>query len=581
MAIINRLLVNFNYKLIDDSFDFYMITTKDNYIKRGAYILDKPVDKLKALSLAYENGRNAFIMFKKNTVSKSYLSNEITDEIISVFKVLSNEIKDYILFRLFIYSMNNYDSNELSFNNLTGKLYIYSSSWMSNNRNSFKALRIDVDQEMHILLEATSFTKLSLFNEKIKKDYLIPKYQFSANNSLKRNLNYDDASSVYIRKPLYNTKAEIPFLDLSDLKKKTTKVYYMYWILDLLKDKYNNFFTFTLDEIEVKGSIGKIKDKKFLDKAIQEISDKEINIVNLIKEQEYSDEFNTLCEKFQSTFKIVKISNEIKEHALNVVFIHNKEYYSEKGYNDPYKEFKRDSVIQCVTYEDSVNKIINDNEVIFNTIIKELAIKNEIINEQRFIIDDWQNYNYLENYVFGKEKDGMFYFMKIRPNGEFYFEYKLDDFRKFKDEQFEECANILFCYKGKEKTIISDCNSNILLLSRTNMYCLPNKSVLEKGNISRSKESRLNNLSGIVDINLFNYNDSIYFNSGIVGSGMKYGIPKASLLYKVDVIRGKNIFMDLLNTLSVSFVKYNSFTVLPYPMKYLNEHINMNNNIKE
>jgi hypothetical protein len=104
---------------------------------------------------------------------------------------------------------------------------------------------------------------------------------------------------------------------------------------------------------------------------------------------------------------------------------------------------------------------------------------------------------------------------------------------------------------------------------------LPNKSVLEKGNISRSKESRLNNLSGIVDINLFNYNDSIYFNSGIVGSGMKYGIPKASLLYKVDVIKGKNIFMDLLNTLSVSFVKYNSFTVLPYPIKYLNEYINM------
>lgn len=581
MAIINRLLVNFNYKLIDDSFDFYMITTKDNYIKRGTYILDKPVDKLMALSLAYENGRNAFIMFKKNTVSKSYLNNEITDEIISVSKVLSNEIKDYILFRLFIYSMNNYDSSELSFNNLTGKLFIYSSSWMSNNRNSFKALRIDVDQEMHILLEATSFTKLSLFKEKIKKDYLIPKYQFSANNSLKRNLNYDDASSVYIRKPLYNTKAEIPFLDLSDLKKKSTKVYYLYWILELLRDKYNKFFTFTLDEIEVKGSIGKIKDKKFLDKAIQEIFDKEINIVNLIKEQEYSDEFNTLCEKFKSIFRIVKISNEIKEHALNVVFIHNKEYYSEKGYNDPYKEFKRDSVIQCVTYEDSVNKIINDNEVIFNTIIKELAIKNEIINEQRFIIDDWQNYNYSENYVFGKEKDGMFYFMKIRPNGEFYFEYKLDDFRKFKDEQFEECANILSCYKGKEKTIISDCNSNILLLSRTNMYCLPNKSVLEKGNIRRSKESRLNNISGIVDINLFNYNDSIYFNSGIVGSGMKYGIPKASLLYKVDVIKGKNIFIDLLNTLSVSFVKYNSFTVLPYPIKYLNEYINMNNNIKE
>ena len=46
---------------------------------------------------------------------------------------------------------------------------------------------------------------------------------------------------------------------------------------------------------------------------------------------------------------------------------------------------------------------------------------------------------------------------------------------------------------------------------------------------------------------------------------------------KVDVKNGENIFVDLLNTLSVSFVKYNSFTVLPYPLKYLNEYINMIN----
>ena len=98
MAIINRLLVNFNYKLIDDSFDFYMITTKDNYIKRGAYILDKPVDKLKALSLAYENGRNAFIMFKKNTVSTSFGKFGI------LFKSISNSFWNDIR-RMFIHEV--------------------------------------------------------------------------------------------------------------------------------------------------------------------------------------------------------------------------------------------------------------------------------------------------------------------------------------------------------------------------------------------------------------------------------------------------------------------------------------------
>ncbi len=578
MAIINHLLVEFNYSVIDENFDFYVITTKDNYIKKGAYILDKPVDRLKALSLAYENGKNAFIMFRKNIVSKAYLNNEIEDEIIKITKVSANEIKDYILFRLFIYSINNFESNELSFNNLTGKLYLYSSSWMSSNRKSFKALRIDISQDMNILAEATSFTSLSLFNDKTKKDSTIPKYQFAANNALKRVLNYDDASSVYIHKPLYNTKAEIPFLDLSDLKKKTTKAYYIYWLLEVLQNKYSKFFSFEFDQIKIEKTIEKIKDKDFLEKAIKEISDKEINIINLIKEEEYKEEFNDLCTLFRTKFKFVNIATKIKENSLNVVFLHNKEYYSEKGFNDPYKELKRDVVIQCITYEDSLNKIIKNNEAIFNTIIKELAIKNEIINEKRIIIDDWQSYGYLKNYVFGKEKDGIFYFVKIKPNGEFELAYKIDDFRKFNDKEFDECATILSSYKGKEKIIISDAYSNIVLVSRTNTFCLPNKDIFEKGNISRSKESRIKNLSGVVDINLFNYNNSIYFNSGVIGSGMKYGIPKASLLYKVDIENGENIFEGLLNTLSVSFVKYNSYTVLPYPLKYLNEYINMMNN---
>ena len=86
-------------------------------------------------------------MFKKDAISKSYLNNEIEDEITKIDKISSSEIKDYILFRLFLYSLNNYEFDEMSFNNLAGKLFIYSSSWMSKNRKSFMALNVDVDQQ--------------------------------------------------------------------------------------------------------------------------------------------------------------------------------------------------------------------------------------------------------------------------------------------------------------------------------------------------------------------------------------------------------------------------------------------------
>ena len=89
-------------------------------------------------------------------------------------------------------------------------------------------------------------------------------------------------------------------------------------------------------------------------------------------------------------------------------------------------------------------------------------------------------------------------------------------------------------------------------------------------------------LEGIVDICFYEKDNQHYYSSGMVGKGMNTGIPKASLIYKVDLLKGQNILESLLKTMSVAFVKYNSFTVLPYPFKYLREYIEMDeaNNTK-
>ena len=61
---------------------------------------------------------------------------------------------------------------------------------------------------------------------------------------------------------------------------------------------------------------------------------------------------------------------------------------------------------------------------------------------------------------------------------------------------------------------------------------------------------------------------------------MNASIPKANLLYKVTVVNGRNIIESVLGMMSVMFVKYNNFTVLPYPMKYLREYIKMNGGVQ-
>ena len=166
MAISNQLQVKFNYSEINNKYDFYIITTSDKYISGGAYILDKPMDLLRAESVVFDNGRSIFIMFEKGLITKFTIINQLIDEKLTIKQVNSEDIKDYILLRLFLYSLNNFESDENKFNNVAGKLYITRPKWIAKNGKTFKALNINVDEKLCLTAEATTFTHTSCFTNK-------------------------------------------------------------------------------------------------------------------------------------------------------------------------------------------------------------------------------------------------------------------------------------------------------------------------------------------------------------------------------------------------------------------------------
>lgn len=572
MAITNKLQVEFNYKKIDESYDFYVVTTIDKYIKSGAFILDKPLGSLRAESVVFDNGRSLFIMFKKGMINRLDLINQIEDEKLSLKQVNSYELKDYILFRLFLFSLNNFDTDEIKFNNITGKFYITSSSWLSRNKKSFKALNINVDQNLNIVGEATTFTHLSLFsNQKLLFDY--PKYVFSDKNcSLKRVLRPDN-NDAFIRKSLYGQKAEIPFFSFYSLKElKNNKVFLLYEVLNLLKNKFSGLLRFSFKDITVNKTIGQIRDADFVEYVKQIVTFKEVNIVNWSNSSEYDEEFNSIVNIFTlGKMAPVIISKNIKSGSYNLIFLHSKEYYEQNKYNDPYKSFPKDEVVQHITIEDSVDKIINDDEAIYETLLKEFLIKDDIINSKKISLDEWASFGFEKDYIFGREKDGVHYFIVVKPNGQFEFYSKKDNFSSFGNAVLDACSNYLTDNKGKEKTVVANSNGDIIVISRTASYLLPSQDIFKVEKISRDKESRNKYLGGVVDINLY---DNAY-SVGIKGSGMNSRIPKAPHIYQIDVINGDNFIEELLETMAVTFVKYNFFTVMPYPIKYLNEYILM------
>ena len=580
MAISNKLIVTFNHTKIDAAYDFYVITTSDKYINNGAYVLDKPIETLKAESVVFDNGRSLFIMFKKKAIDRVDLVRNIEDEKLSVKQVYSDELKDYILFRLFLFSLNNFNFDDNKFNNITGKFYVTNPSWMAKNRNTFKALSINVDQSLCLIAEASTFTKLCLFpNKKALLNY--PKYDFSnKNGGLKRVLRPDN-ENVYIRKSLFGVKAEIPFFEFSSKKIKNNKVFYIYYVLDILNKKFNDLLSFDFERVNIIKSIGRSRDEKVDEKVGEIVSFKSINLVNWSNSSDYDDEFKDIVDLF-TIGKIgpVTVEKTIIDNAYNVVYLHHKEYYEQHKYNDPYKNFPADRVIQHITIEDSADKIIDDKKVIYNTILKELLIKDDIINRKKISLDDWESFGFKNDYIFGKEKDGVHYFLTIRPDGSFEFNKKLNNLSSFGNKILDKCSDYLTDNKGKEKTIVADSNGDVIVISRTPTFMLPNKDIFSISKISRSKESREELLSGVVDINLYEINNKSFYSVGIQGYGMQTSIPKATHLYQVDVIEGKNFIEELLETMAVSFVKYKSFTVMPYPIKYLNEFVLMCENNK-
>lgn len=572
MAICNQLKVDFQYMQIDSEFDFYLISTTEKYIPFGAKCLDFEGGKIE--SLAFENGKSLYIMLRKKRLSRLDLVKQLDNEKLFIKQVSASAIPRYILFRLFLYSLNNFSSENLSFNNLTGKFYIYKPEWMKRNRSSFTAIGINVDSDMNILVEAATFAKYSLF-KKNKKLTEYPKYVFSNKNCSLRRAFDVSSDEVYIKKGIFNKKAEIPFLIMNKEGLTNNKVYYLYYTLDLLKRKFKEVLDFSFSEFLVEKSIGVERDKRFMEYALYEIGNLEVNFVNAADGSEYEEEFEDLTCKIRESIRTsnIRISKSIEKVKANILLIHNKEYYEQLEYPDPYKTFDRSAVVQCVTVEDSAEKIIDDNDAIINTIIKEVVIKNDILCKKHISLDNWSSYGFSCDWIFGKEKDGKHYFIVIHPDGSFELYNKVDDFSSFDVKILNKCSDYLTDNKGKEKTIIASANGDINFITRTNRYPLPSKEIFEQEVLSRSKESREKFLAGVVDINL--YENGAYYSVGIKGSGMDTKIIRAPHLYKVEVVSGKNIIENILSTLSATFVKYKSFTVLPYPIKYLNEYILM------
>lgn len=590
MIITNKLNVAFNYDAIDRDFTIFQVSTSNNYIDKGARVLDAALDEIHAVSVAFDYGKSAFLLFEKGTITQtelgSYLIRE--DDTLSVTELHSSQLWENLLFRLFLYALPGRKNNgELWESNLTGKYFVTNPGWMQYNGARLRVLQIDVTKDMCLTADATTFTDITKFGpyaEEYSRKF--PMYALSRQKGVfKRVFTMNvPGSHVYIRKAKKNDRSRIDFLKLSlDLKeRKQCKSWHLYDVIDRLRKYFSEYLTVEFEETLPINTINQVADKDYMEKVKSRISEKGINVFSLVEagHEEDLEVIRQALEKQLGDGTAVVISDKPSPAMFNIALIHHAQFYADRELEDPYTKINRNVAAQAVTIEDSLEAIQKEMEKkkqpLLCTLLKELVIKDDITARSKICLDDWQARGFTESWVFGIEntevgkREKRYFFMKISPDGGLEFAEE----KAFKPiaAEYEECFNILNNSKERNKVVVSD-GKNAIMIARTDKFPMPNPDIFVTES-PRGNDSKSVNFNGLHGINYYREDGTEFYNVGYVDqSGFQQTIPNASVIYKTIVFKGENFIERFLETMNVIFVKHNSFTVVPFPVKYLREYI--------
>ncbi len=572
-AVTNLLEIQLDYDKIDEKFVVVRFKSNSRF-NVNSKLLDHP--NLNMISLSYMRGSYAFAFMDENTYYQ--LRNIDIGDDVTYERVRSKDI-DYFIYdnkeihinnvlQLLINALANY-SKDLNFNNLTGKFYkVYSTT-----ENKIKALEFSIekmDDNFLLSCKTTKFINTYKFNKSK------PNYIFEGNNKTLKRCFDETRKNLYIKQGETGEKASLKFISLRDSSGRAKE---MYEIIHLLNEEYKDFLQISFKKLEIYDKIPAME-KKLQQITHNLLKEHKISIVNLINESEYYDDILDFKKNIEKLLSIkVQMLNQPKRNYLNIVFIHDSGYYNIE--NDPHNTLDRKCATQCIII-DHISQMFDTDlhgeiklSSALETVLKELLIKMDILSNNFFSYDDWTKYNYQNDWIFisYEKKEDVFYKMTISPDGTYSIKKELKDI--FNIEEYDKYLD--YFDKNKDSQLLIEDNlGNINIIERTPIITLPSSDALECGVISKARNFMEEYYAGLCDVNYYKLDNIEYYNSGQDLASLKYDLAKASHLYKINCIDGsKSLIKELLQLMAVKFVRLNNITVLPYPIKYLREYIEM------
>lgn len=593
----NRIEYSLDRDLISKQYDFFTIETSEKYIKRGAYILDVPTLEDNVKSIRFESGRRAIVMMACNEANRSLLKEAIGrsegGDRLSVATCHFSEIEDYVLLQLLLNALSAYNSKYLKFNNLTGHLYCFHPDWIKRGKEKSEdviwkvpCLELSICSDFVLKTVVRTFTserlkKKMVFTRKKFEDY--PKYIFSNRNTLRRKL-AEDLEPAFILRQVEGTKTEIPFLDIQNIDKfERCKVGVVNRVIESFNAHYSEFAHIALGYEEVADRIDYSKvAAKENDKIVStQLCEHGINVVDQIGDAYSAEYCKSILELLARKYGIeARTGKRINPDALNICVIHNAAYYD--GIEDPHDKKYDNAAIQHITFED----FAESSEFAISTVVHEVIVKNDL-KSGKITLFDWTKLGFTEDISFGVEEeiDGVnrYFFICIHPDGSF--SVSEQELNLFEMNEYSDCVNIFEDARTNGETvkgIIKDSSGNINVIKDTGLLTYPEaeaiKNLLADGDTKlRGKERREQLLSSCLDIKMFKKDNVQFYFVGTIGEGMRWNIPRAANIRKIEGYDGALVMFErLLPLMNVTFVHNGQLTVLPFPFKYLREYVIQN-----
>ncbi len=613
MQVVETNLINaeINREGFDELFDIFAIrrgVTDNKFNYWRTRMLDAPLASKRVLSVwckPYRDGVPScvYVLMRKKDDNRIVLRETIKDDPdsdkITIFPVCASELMPCDLIQLCFNGINCNNDPDLSVSNLTGNLYMFSPTHIEINKENnaarqVHALSLRVSKNMMLYMNVVTFTNIdekigNIDNRALYQLYKDPVF------SMRRVYKKENGAEVFVIKQYKNAKYNIPFLDIADIHSfNACKMGILQKAMTLFKQKFGKFIKLSFTPLEKYDFIDHSStESRQMEKHVQDyINGKVASFCNQDGGEKGDEIIAKLSECFEAYGAKTHIAKELSKQALNIVIIHDADYYTNANRPDAYRSVSpKEYIVQHVTVEDMKGKRLNvkvketngklkiTQPAIAKNIFCQFAIKDDIACKKMRMFD-WssidENMSFFYSYGEDNEKTAV---MDIKKDGSFYIHYNDRQITMFDDIEKTEDSEPKLTVKtgsGKEFVIIE-----------TKWYTVPRFSDIHERLINndtqlKSKEVRDELMSSSLDIKCFKINDTdfAYF-VGAIGAGLDsswlHRAPNIRIVKASEPGLYPYFVKKILPLMNVMFVRTGQLTVMPFPFKYIREWVEREN----